>query len=248
MTGLDPRTPSASLPLKQDLHAALEATAAQAFPTNPVLRELIETRQFTHNGETYRTAHAMDDDICATVGRLAIARGARRCLEVGTLFAFTTLHLAEAMAHTGGRVDTVDIRPPHMKWDKYRSAEPKDIENVHEVAERHVRESGLAEHVRFLAGDSNKVLPHLIQTEDGYDLALIDGAHDFPSVLLDVIAVDNLLAPGGYLMLDDLSRRLATRGGNEGGPNRLLATLFASGRYDILPLSDNVALCRKRAP
>jgi len=44
-----------------------------------------------------------------------------------------------------------------------------------------------------------------------------------------------------------VGRRIAGREGNDGGPNRLLESLMAGGRYAILPLSANVALCRKEA-
>ncbi len=233
--------------LAQTLRAAEAATAGRAYPGNPVLRDLIERRTFTHNGRIYRAAHRLEDFVCETMGRLVLAQGLQSCLEVGTLFGFATLFLAEAVAATGGQVDTVDIRPAQLHWDRHRASEPQTIENVHEVAERLLAESGLAAQVRLLAGDSNAVLPNLIREGRRYELALVDGAHDFPSVLLDVIAVDNLLVPGGYLVLDDVGRTLATREGNLGGPNRLLAALFASGRYEVLPLSANAALCRKGA-
>jgi len=231
--------------LAETLRAADAATAGRAYPANPVLCELIQRKAFTHHGEVYRTAHRLEDEVCATAGRLVLAQGLRRCLEVGTLFGFATLFLAEALAETGGLVETVDIRPASLRWDRHRAAEPRTIENVHEVAERLVAASGLEGQVRFRVGDSNTLLPRLIREGRRYELALVDGAHDFPSVLLDVLAVDNLLVPGGFLVLDDVGRTLATREGNLGGPNRLLAALLASGRYEVLPLSANAALCRK---
>ncbi len=130
-------------------------------------------------------------------------------------------------------------------WDRHRAETPRTIRNVHEVAERLVRESGLSSAVRFIEGNSSDVLPRLIREGARYDIALVDGAHDYPTVLSDVIAVDRMLEVGGFLVLDDIGARIAERTGTAGGPNRVLASLFASGRYAIQPLSANVALCRK---
>lgn len=238
MTGTDATTPLAE--------AVRRASATSgAYPANPVLRDLIARKQFTHNGKTYRAAHRMESEVLELVGRLIIEHGLQRCLEVGTLYGFSTLYLAEAVTATGGLLETIDIRPPVLQWDRHRVAEPQPIENVHEVAERLVRESGLSESVRFIVGDSNAVLPRLVREGRSYELALVDGAHDFPSVLLDVLSVDNLLEPGGYLVLDDISRTMASRESNAGGPNRVLATLFACGRYEVLPLTADAAICRK---
>jgi predicted O-methyltransferase YrrM len=237
--------PEAAPPLAEAVRRAAVATAGRRYPDNPVLRELIERKAFTHNGQVYRAAHRMEAEVCELAGRLMLAHGLRPCLEIGTLYGFSTLFLAEAAAATGGLVETVDIRPASLPWDRHRAAEPQVIENVHEVAERLVAESGLGEHVRFIAGDSNTVLPCLIREGRRFALALVDGAHDYPRVLLDVLSIDNLLAPGGYLILDDVDARMAARENNAGGPNRVLASLFASGRYDVLPLSGYAALCRK---
>ncbi|MDX1711205.1 MAG: class I SAM-dependent methyltransferase [Rhodovibrionaceae bacterium] len=221
--------------------------AGPVFPANPVLRRLVEEKAFDHDGRRWRAAHRLDADICTFLGRLIVAQGISSILEIGTLFGYATLHLAEAAEATGGHVDTLDLRPEHMLWDRHRSAAPREIRNIHEVAERLAEEAGLARRITFLVGDSNERLPELVREGRRYGLVLVDGAHDFPSVLLDVIAADWLLEPGGYLVLDDVGRRIAGRQGTEGGPNRVLESLLASGRFEILPLSANVALCRKEA-
>lgn len=137
--------------------------AADGFPQNPVLRRLIAERAFRHDGRTCRTAHRMTDAVCAFAGRLAIANGVTRCLKVGTLYGFGTLHLVEAMAATGGTVDTLDLRPPELTWGRHRSETPQTIRNVHEVAERLVADSGLTAQVRCRLGGSNALLLELIR-------------------------------------------------------------------------------------
>jgi predicted O-methyltransferase YrrM len=213
------------------------------FPHNPVLRELLERRAFEHDGRTFEIRHTMGRPICELMGDLIMRHGLRSGLEVGTLFGFATLYLAEAFARTGGVVDTVDMRPETMRWH-----DDETIVNVHEVAERLVLESGLSDHVRFLEGNSNLVLPRLLRQGRRYDIALIDGSHRFPTVLLDFLSVDGLLDDGGFVFMDDVGAGQAAKEDNLGSANRVLAHVFASGRYEVLPLSSNVAVCRKLVP
>jgi predicted O-methyltransferase YrrM len=59
--------------------------------------------------------------------------------------------------------------------------------------------------VRFLAGDSERLLPSL-QTEP-LDLILIDGWHSFPSPFINWYFTASLLKVGGILVLDDTQLR-----------------------------------------
>jgi predicted O-methyltransferase YrrM len=233
--------------LLQIVTRVLAADTGPAYPRNPVLLRLLAEGTFEHGGQTYRTAHRMEPDVCELMGRLVLDLSIDRVLEVGTLFGFSTLYLAEALAATGGRLTTVDIRPEEDLWDRHSPAGGKPIRNVHEVAERLVAESGFDAFVEFRVGHSNDVLPEMVRAGQRFGLAVVDGAHDFPTVLLDVLSVDWMLDPGGFLVLDDVGSDLARRGRSEGGPNRLLESLFAAGRYEILPLTRHAAVCRKRA-
>ena len=168
------------------------------YPTNPVLHELLSTRTFMHNQQTYDIAHTLNPDVSEMMGKVIIRNGLRRGLEIGTLFGFATLFLAEAFDATGGRLDTIDRRPKQTKW-----RDGQLIENVHQVAERLVAESGLTARVRFIVGDSNQELTRLIRSGEQYDIALIDGSHNYAVALLDFISVDRMLRPGGFVFLDD---------------------------------------------
>ena len=245
--------PTMNLSLAEEVQRLCAIADGDDYPANPVTRRLLDDRSFVHDGRHWRAAHSLDLDILRLAGTLVFARRIKRVLEIGTLFGLGTLHLAEAVDRVtslggegdAGRVDTVDQRPERMLWDRHRDPSPVAIRNIHEVAESLVEESGLAERVRFLAGRSDSLLPNLIMTGKRYGLAVVDGGHDFPTVLLDVLACDNLIEDGGYMLIDDVGLRLAERDGNQGGPNRVLAALLASGRYSIVPLSANAALCRK---
>ena len=231
--------------LSANVRAALEIELDPAYPSNPILCELLDNESFTHNGEKYRAAHRMEPEVCELMGRLIRAHRLSRALEVGTLFGFSALYLAEALAVSAGHLTTIDIRPEEDMWDHRRPDGGKPIRNVHEVAERLIAESGYSDVVTFVAGHSNVELPRLVAGGSRFDVVVLDGAHDFPTVFLDFLSVDWMLDEGGYLFLDDASADIARRGRNDGGPNRLLESLYAAGRYEILPLSEHAVVCRK---
>jgi predicted O-methyltransferase YrrM len=208
---------------------------------NPVIQGLLEAGEFSHRGKRYPIAHSTSADICRRYADLIVKENLRRGLEIGTLFGFSTIFLADALAHTDGVLDTVDIRYAKRTWTN-----GEEIEDIHEVAERLVEQAGLDGRVTFRVGNSNEVLPRLIEAGVEYDFALIDGSHRFEVALLDFISVDRILMVDGYVAIDDVGVNVSAKEGLSGGPNRLLDTIFTSGRYQVEPWSANVAVCKKR--
>jgi predicted O-methyltransferase YrrM len=216
------------------------ASGADSLPQNPAIARLLRENSFEHNGARYPLDFRIATETCNAFRLHIVEHGLKRILEVGTSFGFSTLFFAEAAKETGGHVDTVDIRFEKKTWTG-----GQEILNVHEVAERLVKEAGLADYVRFLAGHSNDVMPGLLKDGQEYDFILIDGSHIFSVVLLDFVCADQLLADGGYIAMDDVNQNLSAKPENYGGPNRVLESVFATNRYRISLLSRNVVLCRK---
>jgi len=81
---------------------------------------------------------ASADVVCA----LASGMGARRLLEIGGSTGISTITLAAAARHTGGRVTSIEIEPT-------RQAQ----------AQQRLEELGLAGHVEFVRADAGEVLP-----------------------------------------------------------------------------------------
>jgi predicted O-methyltransferase YrrM len=211
------------------------------YPSNPVLLQLIRSQSFEHKGRSYRINYSTPTSICQRYGEEILRRGFKSGLEIGTLFGFSTLHLAEALHHNGGKLDTIDIRYNERTW-----SDGTKIVDVHEVAERLINESGYSDIVRFIPGNSNVELVKLIEAGKSYDFALIDGGHVFSVAMLDFIFVDRLLKLGGIIALDDIGSNMAGKEGLDGGPNRLLSMIFSSNRYEIIPLTSNIVLCEKK--
>jgi len=207
---------------------------------NPVIEELLEAGEFSHRDKRYPIAHSTSADICRRYADLIVRENLKHGLEIGTLFGFSTLFLADAFAQTGGTLDTIDIRYAKRTWSN-----GEEIEDIHEVAERLVEQAGLADRGTFHAGHSSQILAELIRASQSYDFALIDGSHRFEIALLDFIGVDRLLKVGGHVALDDVGPTVSSKASLNGGPNRVLETVFASGRYRIDLFSANVALCQK---
>lgn len=207
---------------------------------NPVIENLIATGEFTHRGDRYPIAHSTMAETCRRYAALMTEQGAKEALEIGTLFGFSTLFLAEAVAEVDGHLDTIDVRFKKRTW-----TDGREIEDIHEVAEQLVDEARLGDQVEFHVGYSAHVLPQLNETGRKYDFALIDGSHQFEAAMLDFICVDRMLNVGGHVAMDDVGVNVSSREGLAGGPNRVLATVFATNRYKIDLWSPNVAICQK---
>ena len=135
----------------------------------------------------------MRDQLLLSVGReaadflraLAIARGATRILELGTSYGYSTLFLADAARHTGGRLITMDV-----------AADKQDY------ARRELSGAGLDAFVDFQTGDALE----LLEIAPGpFDFVLLDIWKDvyvpafeiFRHKLVEhaIIAADNMLQP-----------------------------------------------------
>jgi predicted O-methyltransferase YrrM len=79
---------------------------------------------------------------------------ARRVLELGTSFGYTTIWLALALEETGGKLTTIEILPERV-----------------ELAKKHVAEAGLSHPVTFKQGDAHAIVPTLAGR---FDIAYLD--------------------------------------------------------------------------
>lgn len=116
---------------------------------------------------------------------LIIGRGAKRILELGTSYGYSTAFLADAARQTGGRVYTMDLAA-----------------NKQHYARAQLEEAGLAPQVEWKLGDATQMLKSL----DGpFDFVLVDLWKDLYVPCLElfhpklapnaVIVADNMLFP-----------------------------------------------------
>ena len=116
---------------------------------------------------------------------LIIGRGAKRILELGTSYGYSTAFLADAARQTGGRVYTMDVAAHKQQY-----------------ARTQLEEAGLLPQVEWLLGDATQLLKTL---EGPFDFVLLDLWKNLYVPCLDlfygklaqhaVIVADNMLFP-----------------------------------------------------
>jgi predicted O-methyltransferase YrrM len=141
---------------------------------------------------TLSAAEAMRrrDELLLAVGRgagtlinlLVKEAGARRILEVGTAYGYSTTWLAEAAREVDGRVTSLEL---HRAKTDY--------------AQRQLERAGLARFVQFRIGDA---LAALAELPGPFDFALIDLWKDLYVPVFDLLHPK--LAPGAIIVADNM--------------------------------------------
>ena len=135
-------------------------------------------------------------DVSAVQGKflhlLALATGAKRILEVGTLGGYSTIWLARALGE-GGSVVTLELDPHHA-----------------EVARGNVDRAGVGDRVDIRVGPAADTLAAMVAAGEGpFDLVFIDADKPGNATYFDhavklsrpgtAILVDNVVREGGVL-------------------------------------------------
>jgi predicted O-methyltransferase YrrM len=162
----------------------------------------------------------------ALLATLIRASGARRVLEVGTLFGYSAVWMARALP-ADGTVDTLELLDAHA-----------------DQAEQLLRETGLAERVTVHRGSAADTLATLTGP---YDLAFIDADKErYPDYLEHAL---RLVRPGGLIIADNViwSGRVADPGEHEPGTEALRTYLERARAHpqldtNVLPVGDGVAV------
>ena len=147
---------------------------------------------------------------------LALAQGARRILEIGTLGGYSAIWLARALP-SGGRLVTLEADPRHA-----------------EVALGNLANAGLADVSEVRVGRALDTLPLLLAAGDGpFDLIFIDA--DKPSYADYLAWSVRLSRPGTMIIADNVVRGGAvadagSKSASVRGVRRFIETLAAEPR------------------
>jgi predicted O-methyltransferase YrrM len=118
---------------------------------------------------------------------LALAHGAKRILEIGTLGGYSTIWLARALP-AGGRLVTIEIDPRHAQ-----------------VAKSNLERDGVADKVEVLVGNAVEVLPLLEKRNEApFDLSFIDA--DKPNIPAYFESALKMSRPGSLILVDNVVR------------------------------------------
>ena len=147
---------------------------------------------------------------------------AQRVLEIGTSYGYSTLWLADAMRHTGGKVTTLELHPGKAAY-----------------AEEVMAQAGLTEQVEFLVGDA---LASIEATEERFDFVLLDIWKELYVPCFDRVLPK--LAPGALLIADNMLEPAFNRPEAEA----YRAHLSRSRRFDsvLLSVGSGIELSRLR--
>lgn len=152
-----------------------------------------------------------------------IATAPIRILEVGSWQGGSTLWLLDhVIGSRGGEITCCDT------WEgssEHTFLEPLGL-SLEELFDANVDRTGLSANVRKLKGYSQDVLPTL--PAGSFDLIYIDGAHEAQAVSQDAIQAHRLLAPGGFLLFDDLHYSFADSAQNTANGIDFFCRTFAA--------------------
>lgn len=125
------------------------------------------------------------EDVARVLHSLIVARRAKRILEIGTSYGYSTLFLADAARVTGGRVITLELSESKLAY-----------------ARAQLERAKLADSVEWLQGDALQILERI---EGPFDFVLLDLWKEFYVPCLErflpklaengIIAADNMLEP-----------------------------------------------------
>ena len=131
---------------------------------------------------------------------LALSRGARRILEVGTLGGYSTIWMARALP-ADGRLVTLELDPGYA-----------------DVARANLERAGVADRVEVRVGRAVDLLPALVD-EEPFDLVFIDA--DKPSNPDYFRWAMRLTRPGSLVVVDNVVRDGAVAEGTSTDPGVL---------------------------
>jgi predicted O-methyltransferase YrrM len=146
---------------------------------------------------------------------------ARSILELGTSYGYSTLWLAEAARHTGGKVVSLELAD-------YKAA----------YARQALTRAGLAAHVDIRVGNALETLPHL---PGPFDFVLIDLWKDLYVICLELVYP--VLAYGAFVVADNMLYPVEARTDAENYQHRVRQLDFDSV---LLPIGSGIELSRRR--
>ena len=172
--------------MDEKIQAVLSEYEARAAKESPHIMQMSEEEWRRRRDEFMLS---VGHDTGRLLNILAKGAGARRILELGSSYGYSTLWLAEAARKTGGTVFSLEINS--MKQEYARAT---------------IAKAGLARHVEFLLGDALKTIAAL----DGpFDFVLLDLWKDLYVSCFDlfypklqpgaIVVADNMLRPVDYL-------------------------------------------------
>jgi predicted O-methyltransferase YrrM len=161
-------------------------------PMNKVIKQIYESRmvQDADGSKISPFPTAISEESGTILFNLIKDRALHNTIEVGMAYGLSTLYICEAHKVRG--------YGHHVAIDPYQEKYYKSIGKLN------VKRADLDKYFTGYIAPSYSVLPHLLTSDERFDLAFIDGRHNFDYAMVDFFYIDLLLKQNGYLVLDDM--------------------------------------------
>jgi predicted O-methyltransferase YrrM len=116
---------------------------------------------------------------------------ATRTIEIGFGYAISTLHICHALLDVG------EPEAHHVAIDPYQRT------RFGNSGLAVVLDAGVADLLELHPEESQIVLPRLLEEQQRFDLAFVDGDHRFDRLFVDLAYLRRLVSPGGIVFVDD---------------------------------------------
>ena len=164
---------------------------------HPVVESILTTKRvLLPDGQFLNASSHIPRDECELIYRQIRNCGATDAVEVGMAFGISSVCLCDALsenAKRNGKTPRLIGMDPAQHDETWQGA---GLSNIKTAGFEHVLE--------FYENTSQDQLPQLVREHRKVQFAFIDGWHTFDHTLVDFFYVDQLLLPGGIVVLDDV--------------------------------------------
>ncbi len=123
---------------------------------------------------------------------LVVKERARRTIETGFALGLSASFIIEGMLESGG------------EFISHTSVDPYQRESWDYSGRYTLRYLEIDRHATLIEKDSLLTLPELVSQGLTFDLAYVDGGHNFEHIFCDTLYMTRLVRPGGLIILDDM--------------------------------------------
>jgi len=116
---------------------------------------------------------------------------AAHTIEVGLGYGISALYICEGLVTNG------NSEASHVAVDPYQAT------RFANCALQFLEDAGIRDLVEHHGEESQVMLPRLLSDGRHFDLAFVDGNHQFDGVFIDLVYLGRLIRPGGIVFVDD---------------------------------------------
>jgi len=114
----------------------------------------------------------------------------RRLLEIGLAYGLSSLYISDAIADW----------PPQC----YHIIDPFQEQQWNGIGKRNLQQAGFWPGITHFSQRSEFCLPQLLEADNRYDFAFIDGWHTFDQVMTEFYYINRMMEVGGIIVFDDV--------------------------------------------